>query len=186
MGWQNIYNKPETPKTGHNQYASESIPANYISKRWWTFCKGESWETSWETSEQQRSLERISETMKERRLRFIGHLYKLDKNRLTKQIFYYLWIKKTTTAWIKEARKDPQKFNISEIQMLGKDTFRGRVQSYMGFKSQANYGDQKNLDEWTKAASQRRYEEPVCLITVTWFHKLGVWSTLNSSLMFCE
>ena len=40
------------------------------------------------------SIENITETMRKRRLLFFGHLYRMDDNRLTKQIFKYLWGKK--------------------------------------------------------------------------------------------
>ena len=43
----------------------------------------------------------ITETMRKRRLLFFGYLYRMDDNRLTKQIFKYLWGKKSTSSWIK-------------------------------------------------------------------------------------
>ena len=45
------------------------------------------------------------------RLLFFGHLYRMDDNRLTKQIFKYLWGKKSTLSWIKEIQKDLEKKN---------------------------------------------------------------------------
>ena len=51
--------------------------------------------------------------MRKRRLLFFGNLYRMDDNRLTKQIFKYLWGKKSTLSWIKEVQKDLEKNNIN-------------------------------------------------------------------------
>ena len=59
----------------------------------------------------------------------------MDKNRLTKQIFDYLWKKKkATTTWIKEVRKDLEKSNITESQMLERSEFRRAVKNLEGFQ----------------------------------------------------
>ena len=47
----------------------------------------------------------------------------MDDNRLTKQIFKYLWGKKSTSSWIKEVHNDFEKNNINAIE---REVFRGK------------------------------------------------------------
>ena len=51
----------------------------------------------------------------------------MDDNRLTKQIFKYLWGKKSTSSWIKEVQKDLEKNNIHAEEAIEREVFRGKV-----------------------------------------------------------
>ena len=44
-------------------------------------------------------------------------------SRLTKQIFKYLWGKKSTSSWIKEVQKDLEKNNIHAEEAIEKKDF---------------------------------------------------------------
>ena len=54
-------------------------------------------------------------------------LYRIDDNRLTKQIFKYLWGKKSTSSWIKEVQKDLEKSNIHAEEGIEREIFRAKV-----------------------------------------------------------
>ena len=45
----------------------------------------------------------------------------MDNNRLTKQIFKYLWGKKSTSSWIKEVQKDLEKNNIHAEEAIERE-----------------------------------------------------------------
>ena len=51
----------------------------------------------------------------------------MDDNRLTKQIFKYLWGKKSTPSWIKEVHKDLEKNNIHPEEAIEGDVFREKL-----------------------------------------------------------
>ena len=50
-------------------------------------------------------------------------LYRVDDNRLTKQIFKYLWGKKSTSSWMKEVQKDLQKTIFTQKKQLEDKSF---------------------------------------------------------------
>lgn len=50
----------------------------------------------------------------------------MNEKRLTKEIVSYFRKKKTTTAWIKEVRRDQELLNITESQMLERNIFRSQ------------------------------------------------------------
>ena len=72
-------------------------------------------------------IEYITETMRKRRLLFWGYLYRMDDNRLTKQIFKYLWGNKSTSGWIKEVKKDLEKNNINAEEGIEREVFRAKA-----------------------------------------------------------
>ena len=51
----------------------------------------------------------------------------MNGNRLTNQVFNYFW-KETSTSWVKEVRRDLEKSNIAESQMLEGSAFRHKVE----------------------------------------------------------
>ena len=73
------------------------------------------------------SIENLTETMRKRRLLFFGHLYRVDDNRLTKQILKYLWGMKSTPSWIIEVQKDLEKHNIHAEEAIDSEVFRAKV-----------------------------------------------------------
>lgn len=66
----------------------------------------------------------------------MGHLYRKDDNRLTKQFFKYLWVEKSTSNWVKEIKKNLERNRIKgeeankreffRIKVLRKERFKGR------------------------------------------------------------
>ena len=65
--------------------------------------------------------------MRKRRQVLFGHLYRMDDNRLTKQMFKYLWGKKSTSSWIKEVQKDLEKNNINAEEAIEGEIFLAKV-----------------------------------------------------------
>lgn len=68
------------------------------------------------------------------KLTFVEHQYRMDNNRLFKQLFNYLSNSKTTMTWIKKAQKDLKNSNNPQVQKLEKIRFRseykvGRVEA---------------------------------------------------------
>ena len=70
-----------------------------------------------------KSIENVTETVRKRRLVFFEHLYKMNDNMLTKQIFKYLCGKKSTSSWIKEVQKDLEKYNLHAKEATEREVF---------------------------------------------------------------
>ena len=74
--------------------------------------------------------------------------YTHHNNRLTKQIFKYLWGKKSTSSWIKEVQKDLEKNNIHAEEAFERDVFRAKVLKMEGVQSrrEINAGSKQTED----------------------------------------
>ena len=94
--------------------------------------------------------------MRKRILLFFGHLYRMDDNRLTKQIFRYVWGKKSTSSWIKEVQKDVAKINIHAAEATERDVFRAKVLKMEGVRGRR----EKNAgSKWTEYRKKRHSEK---------------------------
>lgn len=65
-----------------------------------------------------KKIEKLSDTMRKRRINFYGHLCRMDSNRLTKQIFDFFRNRKTKPNWFKEIEKDLIELKITENLLL--------------------------------------------------------------------
>lgn len=65
-----------------------------------------------------KKIEKLSDTMRKRRINFYGHLCRMDSNRLTKQIFDFFRNRKTKPNWFKEIEKDLIELKITENSLL--------------------------------------------------------------------
>lgn len=61
-----------------------------------------------------RRTEKMSHTIKKRRIDFYGHILRMDPERITKRIFDFFRNKKTKLNWFKETEKDLREFQITE------------------------------------------------------------------------
>ena len=61
----------------------------------------------------------------------------MDDNRLTKQIFKYLWGKKSASSWIKEVQKDLEKNNIHAEEAIEGEVFRTKVLKMEGVQGRS-------------------------------------------------
>lgn len=94
-----------------------------------------------------KNIEKISDVMAKRRLTFFGHLYRMNENRLTKQILLYFWKKKSTIAWITEVKKDLERNNIQESEIAERNIFKNKILNLEGFQSRRN---KKSGTTWTE------------------------------------
>ena len=51
-------------------------------------------------------IEKITDTIRKRRISFYGHLQRMDRNRLTGRIFKYIRKLKMANTWISETEND--------------------------------------------------------------------------------
>ena len=65
-----------------------------------------------------------------RRLRFYGHIMRLDDTRLTKKILMYLQKLKITTVWIKQVQSDLRDANITTTDLNNRETFKHKVHTW--------------------------------------------------------
>lgn len=61
--------------------------------------------------------ERLSDTMRKRRIDFYGHIFRMNPRRLTKQIFDFFYNKKTKPNWFREVEKDLKELRITEVML---------------------------------------------------------------------
>ena len=61
-------------------------------------------------------IEKITDTIRKRRIAFYGYLQRMDSNRLTERIFKYIRKLKMVNKWISETVKD-----IEELQITHED-----------------------------------------------------------------
>ena len=76
---------------------------------------------------------------------FIYNIIKLDDNMLTKQIFRYLWGKKSTSSWIKEDQKGFRENNIHVEEANERQVFRAKVLKMEGVQGR---GEKKAGSKW--------------------------------------
>ena len=82
--------------------------------------------------------EKLTDTMRKRRLKYYGHLTRMDESRVTKKIFNYITKMKSTTNWVEEVRKDMEESGISTKQIWNRQVFRNQVNKVKGFQEKQN------------------------------------------------
>ena len=81
----------------------------------------------------------------------------MDDNRLIKQIFKYLWGKKSTSSWIKEVQKDLENYNINAEEAIEREVFRAEVLKMEGIQGTR----EKNAgSKWTEDRKKSHSDEP--------------------------
>lgn len=98
-------------------------------------------------------IEKISTTMRKRRISFYGHLKRMHKNRLSKKIFdYFDKNPKTKVTWFVEVKKDISEMQISEEEILDRNKFREKIDQFKNFEERQK---KKTGTKWT---DERRSE----------------------------
>lgn len=98
--------------------------------------------------------ERLIESMRKRRLKFYGHLFRMDEKRLTKQIFRKLDSRpKVADKWFREVRKDLELSGLNREDILNRTKFRSVIDSFKGF-----HDEQKLNRGWTEERRQAARE----------------------------
>ena len=77
--------------------------------------------------------EKITDTIRKRRLKFYGHLARMSESRLTKRIFNYIIKLKTTSKWVEEAHKDMEEIGILTKDILNRRMFHPKIEKFKGF-----------------------------------------------------
>lgn len=103
-----------------------------------------------------KNIEKISAVMAKRRLIFFGHLYRMNENRLTKQIFLYFWKKKSTITWVTELRKDLERNNIRESEIKERNLFKNKILNLEGFQGRRS---KKSGTTWTEERKRQHGEK---------------------------
>lgn len=72
----------------------------------------------------------IETDFRKRRLKFYGHVTRLDDNRITKKILMHIQKLKTTTVWIKQVQIDLKNANITHTDIENRKVFRHKIHSW--------------------------------------------------------
>ena len=101
-----------------------------------------------------RDNERLIESMKKRRLKFYGHLFRMGENRLTKRIFTILDSRpKVSDKWFREVRKDLKQVGLNSEDISNRIKFRAVIDKFQGFH------DEPKLNRgWTEERRQAARE----------------------------
>jgi len=105
-------------------------------------------------------VEKITDVMRKRRLQFYGHIYRMDDNRLTKQIFTLINSYKVKPIWFREVDKDMGEVGFDVGNLRDRTLFRETIQN-AGFQERER---RTNGRPWT----QERKEEHSRRMKVVW------------------
>ena len=72
-------------------------------------------------------IERITTTMRKRRLNFFGHIRRMTPDRLTYQLTDKIYKQKSTINWVKEIKKDLDELKINEHDFNNRNLFRNKI-----------------------------------------------------------
>lgn len=100
--------------------------------------------------------EKLSDTMRKRRIDFYGHILRMNPNRLTKKIFDYFHKKKTKPNWFKETERDLKELEITENMLT--DRTAKKITKNKEVRFQANVKTKRTIrisEEERKARSER-------------------------------
>lgn len=121
-----------------------------------------------------RHVEKISDTIRKRRMKFYGHLTRMSENRLTKKIFNYITKIKATTKWVEETRKDMEEVGVGPEEVWNRDMFRAAIDKFKGFQEKQS-GKTKNI--WSEGRKKNHSER----MKRFWEQKKGL---TNKSIVF--
>ena len=101
-------------------------------------------------------IEKITDTMKKRRVTFYGHLKRLNLERETKRIFdFFDSNPKTKLTWFIEVKKDLEEMKIEEEDVENRNEFRRRVKQFEGFQEKRK---RKTGAKWTEERKKQHSE----------------------------
>lgn len=72
-------------------------------------------------------------------LKFNGHLYRIDGNRLAKQIFTILKRARVSDMWFKEIKKNLKTVGLSWVHLLDCSTYRLEINNFKGFHKETKH-----------------------------------------------
>lgn len=104
-------------------------------------------------------MEKITDTIRKRRIMFYGHLARMEKDRLTNRIFTYFLNKKTKGAWFTEVEKDINEVGITHEDIQEREPLKKKLRALQGFQEKPKLKTGKLWTEERKVAHRRRMKE---------------------------
>jgi len=101
-------------------------------------------------------IEKITDTMRKRRVTFYGHIKRMNEDRLTKRLFnYFDRNPKTQMIWIREVRKDMAEMKIDGEEVERRKEFREKIRGFKGFQEKEK---KKTGAKWTEERREQHRE----------------------------
>ena len=104
-------------------------------------------------------VEKITDTIRKRRLSFYGHLTRMNSGRLSNRICAYFVGKKTKGIWFTEVEKDLQELGLSHEDILVRDSLKKKLGEIQSFQPKPILKTGKKWTEERKEAHRRRMRE---------------------------
>lgn len=104
-------------------------------------------------------IEKITVTMRKRRIMFYGHLARMNKHRLTNKIFTYFQNKKTKGSWFTEVEKDMDEVGINQDDIQEREPLKKKLKTLRSFQEKPKMKTGKQWTEERKEAHRRRMKE---------------------------
>lgn len=82
------------------------------------------------TREIYKEIETITDTIRKRRMKFYGHVSRMNQNRLTRRIFEIASKSKNKTKWITETEADIKELGITQDNLNNREQFRNIIQKH--------------------------------------------------------
>ena len=108
-----------------------------------------------QNNELYKHIEKITDTIRKRRIAFYGHLQRMNSNRLTGRIFRYIRKLKTANTWISETENDIEELQITQEDITERSLFRNKLHNFKGFQEKPR---RKTGAVWTEERSEKHME----------------------------
>lgn len=100
-------------------------------------------------------IEKITTTIRKRRITFYGHVTRMHPTRLTNRIITFLQQKKTKGAWFIEVDKDLEEVGIAGNDIRERASLRKKLQTFQGFREKPKL---KTGKAWTQERKEQHRE----------------------------
>lgn len=102
-----------------------------------------------------RHIEKITDTIRKRRISFYGHLQRMEPERLTGRLFNYIRKLKMDNTWTKETEKDILELNITPQDIQNRSPLRNKLVKSKGFLEKPK---KKTGATWTEERKEKHRE----------------------------
>ena len=104
-------------------------------------------------------VEKITDTIRKRRIAFYGHLTRMSPERLTNRIFAYFLNKKTKGPWFNEVEGDLREVGITREDIQERVPLAKKLGAHQGFQEKPKLKTGKKWTEDRKEAHRKRMRE---------------------------
>ena len=103
--------------------------------------------------------EKISNSIKKRRLAFYGHIKRMESNRIANRILIFQENRKTQTPWVKEVHKDLQRCGIKSEDVGNREVFKKKIAEVKDLSEEKSRRSFRIFSEEERTRASQRMKE---------------------------